>query len=117
AGIRGEPTRSASMLLRNACVTSAFAFVSLTPGFVRAIMSIHPQWYVVHQDSSFKNPPRAACEAPYAVIGMKYAGGSLGQRPTKPGADTPMISYTSGPIWTLVPRISFLPPYSVCHRA
>ena len=49
----------------NACVRSALAAVSLTPGFVRAIMSIHPQWYVVHQVSSFfRNPPPRACAAP-----------------------------------------------------
>src|SRR5205823_13851137 len=53
-GARGDPTRSASELLTNAWVRSAFAAASLTPGLVRTIMSIQPQWYVVHQVSFWR---------------------------------------------------------------
>ena len=89
-GIRDDSTRSASVLFTNAWVRSALAAASLTPGFRRAIMSIQPQWYVVHQVASFTMNPARTWASPKVLIGMKYAGCWFGQSPTNPGAATPM---------------------------
>src|SRR6185312_11775947 len=97
-----------------AWVMSAVAAARLTPGLRSTIIDAHVQWYVLHHASPGIKK-LLLISWPYAVIGMKAAGGSLSHSPANPAGVTPMIVYMVAPIWMGLPSTSRAPPNLVCH--